>query len=97
VQQAATTGLIRLSLGYGIYQAGGLLSTQFTNPGTVPRGKRLDLRYLINSGLDMELPVWLGANLAGGGQCLYNVQEDAEATLRPGENIFKRFLTVARE
>ena len=67
------------------------------NAETVPRGKRLILSFRINNNLPFAFSIWLGANLRIGEQYFFNVEEDTEVMLQPGNGTYTRFLTISKQ
>ena len=62
----------------------------------VIKGGELILTYEVNSTLNIDLPLWLGACLIpdDGSGAHYNQSEDAMVTVQPGRNVFSRSLTI---
>lgn len=66
------------------------------NAETLPRGKRLKLSFHINNNLSFAFSIWLGAHLRLEDHYYYNIEEDAEVLLQPGNGVYTRFLTIKK-
>ena len=93
IHVAALAGKFQFSLSYQIEPIPSL-NLEKIEPEIIPRGSRLRLEYHINNGLDMGVPVWLGADLRVDEQYFYDVEEDIDVLLQPGRLTYTRFLTI---
>jgi TIR domain len=60
----------------------------------IPRGSRFILKYHVFNALDIEVTVWLGANLRVDEHYFFDVEEDIDVLLRSGHMTYTRFLKI---